>query len=178
LEQLAETHQYTLRWRSYELRPAGAPPISDEYKAKILAGRPRFDAMAQERFGISINPGPFGFDSRPALIGEKYAESQDLLHAFHDAVMTAYWQEAVDIGRIENLADIAESVGLDREDFLGALSAEIFEEAVNDDIQFAYHNQLGGVPALVFENRFLVSGAQPVEQLRQVVDQILAEPTA
>ena len=54
------------------------------------------------------------------------------------------------------------------------LSAEkYFEAAVDHDIQFARQNGLDGVPALVFENRYLVSGAQPVEQLRQVVDQIL-----
>ena len=97
-----------------------------EYKAKILAGRPRFEAMARERYGVSINPGPFGFNSRPALIGEKIAESQSLLHAYHDAVMAAYWQNAVDIGRIENLAAIAESVGINRNDFLNALSAETY----------------------------------------------------
>jgi predicted DsbA family dithiol-disulfide isomerase len=134
--------------------------------------------MAQERFGVTINPGPFGFDSRPALIGEKYAEGQGLLNEYHDAVMVAYWQEAVDLGRIETLADIAESVGLDRDGFLDALSAEKYISAVDQDILFARQNGLNGVPALVFENRYLVSGAQPVEQLRQVVDQILAEPTA
>lgn len=159
------------------MRPAGAPPISAEYKAKILAGRPRFEAMAQERFGVTINPGPFGFDSRPALIGEKYAESQGLLHEFHNAVMAMYWQEAVDIGRIETLANIAELVGLNRDGFLDALSAEKYANAVDEDILFARQNGLNGVPALVFENRYLVSGAQPVETLRQVMDQILAKPS-
>ncbi|MCO5200041.1 MAG: DsbA family protein [Anaerolineae bacterium] len=166
-----------MRWRSYELRPAGAPPMPPEYKAKILAGRPRFEAMARERYGVSINPGPFGFNSRPALIGEKYAESQGLLHAYHDAVMAAYWQNAVDIGRIENLADIAESVGINRNDFLNALSAETYAKAVDQDILFARQNGLNGVPALVFENRYLVSGAQSAAALRQVVDEILANPS-
>jgi len=34
---------------------------------------------------------------------------------------------------------------------------------------------LTGVPALIFNNRYLVSGAQPYEVLRQVVEKVQEE---
>jgi predicted DsbA family dithiol-disulfide isomerase len=46
---------------------------------------------------------------------------------------------------------------------------------VQQDIDLARQYGLNGVPALVFDNRYLVSGAQPADMLRRVVDQIAAE---
>ena len=85
-----------------------------EYRARIEAGRPRFAAMAREQYGLAINPGPLGIDSRPALIGEQYAATQGCGDAYHDAVADAYWLQAQSIDNREVLADIAESVGLER----------------------------------------------------------------
>ncbi len=168
-----------VRWRSFELRPQGSPPISPEYKARILAARPRFEAMAREQYGVEINAGPFGVDSRPALIGAKYAEEMGVGEAYHNAVFRAYWQEGQAIEDVGVLAGIAERVGLTREPFLAALAGEgVWETAVTADIQQAFHYGLSGVPALVFANKYLVSGAQPYEVLVQVTDQVAAEQEA
>lgn len=165
-----------VRWRSFELRPKGAPPISPEYRARILAARPRFEAMAREQYGVEINVGPFGVDSRPALVGAKYAEEMGVGEAYHDGVFRAYWQQGQSIEDVEVLAGIAERVGLAREPFLAALAGEGgWQTAVTADVEQAYQYGLSGVPALVFANKYLVSGAQPYEVLAQVADQVAAE---
>ena len=69
-----------------------------EYKQRIEAMRPQLLAIARERYHREINQGPFGIDSRPALIGAKYAETKELGLAYHEAMMRAYWQEARNIG--------------------------------------------------------------------------------
>jgi predicted DsbA family dithiol-disulfide isomerase len=73
------------------------------------------------------------------------------------------------------LADIAAAVGLDRNAFVAALAEEAWNTAVTADIYQAYRYGLNGVPALVFANKYLVSGAQPYEVLAQVVEQIRNE---
>lgn len=40
------------------------------------------------------------------------------------------------------------------------------------DILTAYQYQLNGVPALIFENKFYVPGAQPYDELVRLVEQI------
>ena len=152
--------------------------------------QPQLLAVARERYGREINQGPFGIDSRPALIGAKYAESRspaagnpaagnpaagNPAAAYHAAVMAAYWQEARDIGDRAVLADIAEAVGLERDEFLAALDDPAFDAQVQADIDLAHAYGLNGVPALVFDNRYLVSGAQPPDVLRRIVTQIAAE---
>ena len=149
--------------------------MSPEYRARIEAGRPRFAAMAREQYGLAISAGPFGIDSRPAQIGEQYAVTQGCGDAYHDAVADAYWLQAQPIDDREVLAAIAESVGLDRAAFLPALDAPEYAEAVDADIAWARANEISGVPALVFEEKYLVVGAQPYPMLEQVLRQCQAE---
>lgn len=132
-------------------------------------------AMARELYGLEINEGPFGIDSRPALIGAKYAEAQGVGDAYHDAVFRAYWQEGKSIEDREVLGDIAQRVGMDRAAFLAALDEERWDEAVTADVYQAHQYGLTGVPALVFEHKYLVVGAQPYETLEQVVDKVQSE---
>jgi predicted DsbA family dithiol-disulfide isomerase len=164
-----------VHWRSFELRPKGSPPMPPEYRQRIEAMRPQLLAIARERYHREINQGPFGIDSRPALIGAKYAESQEAGLAYHAAVMRAYWQEARNIGDRNVLADIAESVGLERDAYLAALDDPTYDAQVQADIDIAHTYGLSGVPALIFDNRYAVSGAQPADVLRRVINQIVAE---
>jgi predicted DsbA family dithiol-disulfide isomerase len=159
-------------WRSYELCPTGAPPIPPEYLARIKASEPRLIQIAGEQYGLELNRGPLGVQSRLALIGAKYAEAQGKGWPYHDAVFRAYWQRANNIGDVDVLAEIARSIGLDRGAFLAALNDEQFEAQVEADVEQAYYYGLTGVPALIFGERYLVSGAQPYEVLRQVVEKV------
>jgi predicted DsbA family dithiol-disulfide isomerase len=146
-----------------------------EYRARIEQGRPRLHHIARENYGVEMNPGPFGIDSRPALIGAKYAEANGHGSAYHDRIMRAYWDEAKDIGNQAVLAALAEEVGIDREEFSAALENPTYVREVDDDIRLARRYGLNGVPALVFEDRYLISGAQTPDVLRRVVDQIRTE---
>jgi predicted DsbA family dithiol-disulfide isomerase len=109
------------------------------------------------------------------LIGAKVAEAQGKGAAYHNALFRAYWQRANNIGDVEVLVEIAQSIGLERAAFLAALIDESYEAQVEADIEQAYQYGLTGVPALIFDNRYLVSGAQPYEVLQQVVEQVQAE---
>jgi predicted DsbA family dithiol-disulfide isomerase len=175
LERLKQSHDVDIVWRSFELRPKGSPPMPPQYLAKIEATRPRLHKMAREQYGLELNPGPMGLSSRDALIGMKYTEAQGKGAEYHDAVFRAYWQHAQRINDRLILGDIAQSIGLDRQAFLSALDNEDFEREVDEDIEQAYQYGLNGVPALVFAGKYLISGAQPYDVLRQVVEKIEAE---
>jgi predicted DsbA family dithiol-disulfide isomerase len=175
LERLSESHGVDVNWRSFELRPAGSPPMSPEYRAKIEANRPRLNAIASEQYELELNQGPFGINSRPALVGAKWAEAQGHGPAYHRAVMQAYWQAGQDISDMEVLAAIATSVGLDGKAFRAALDDTAWHEAVDTDIRMAQAYGLNSVPAIVLAEKYLVSGAQPYEALVEVVEKIQAE---
>jgi predicted DsbA family dithiol-disulfide isomerase len=175
LEKLKQAYDVHVVWHSYELRPVGSPPIPPEYLARIKATEPRLTKMAREQYGLNLNRGPMGIHSRAALIGAKVAEAAGKGSPYHDAVFRAYWQRANNISEVEVLADIAQSIGLDRGAFLAALNDEPYNAQVEADVEQAYYYGLTGVPALIFGERYLVSGAQPYEVLRQVVEKVETE---
>jgi predicted DsbA family dithiol-disulfide isomerase len=175
LEQLEEHYDVTIQWHSFELRPAGSPPMSAEHQARIIAGRPQLQRRAREQYGLEMNPGPFDTNSRPGLVLEKYAETQGKGAAFHVAMMRAYWEQARDIGDPAALREIAEQVGLNTKDFEQILASEAFDEQVTADVELAHEYDMTGVPALVFANHYLVVGAQPYQVLKQVVERVMAE---
>lgn len=174
MEKLKDSHGVDVQWHSYELRPAGTT-ISPEYREKILSYRPAFAARAKADYDIEINYGPFGIDSRPALIGAKFADAQGAGEAFHDAVMHAYWQDALDISDVGVLSGCAQSAGLDEAAFVAALDDAQWDSEVTADVEQAFAFGLQGVPALILHNKYLVSGAQPYEVLVRAVEQIAAE---
>ena len=131
--------------------------------------------MAREQYNLEITVGPFGIDSRPALILEKYAESEGKGNLFHDAIMHAYWQEARSIDDKEVLKEIAESVGLNVEHFADVFDHSQFDRAVTQDMKLAESYGLTAVPALIFAEKYLISGAQPYETLKRVVEKIQQE---
>jgi predicted DsbA family dithiol-disulfide isomerase len=145
-----------------------------EYLARIKAGRPRLYQIAREHYGLELNPGPHGISSRDALIGAKYAEAYGKGAEYHRVTLRAYWQRANDIGDRVVLAMIAQSVGLDDAAFLAALSDPHYDRQVEADVEQAYQYGLNGVPALIFNHKYLVSGAQPYDVLTRVVEKIQA----
>lgn len=130
---------------------------------------------AREQYGLELNAGPFGIDSRPALAAEKFAQAQGKGNQFHEAAMHAYWQQARSIDDQEVLKEIAASVGLKTDDFAEVLANPEYKEAVNADIELAREYGLDAVPALIFAEKYLVSGAQPYDLLKRVVEKVQEE---
>lgn len=146
--------------------------MPESYKARIEAMRPQFEAMALQQYGLEIKAGPSGIDSRPALIGAKYAEQHGQGEGYHKAVFQAYWQQSQRIDDLELLADIAAGLGLDRQAFMQALQDPALEEAVDADIVTAQAIEISGVPAMVIANKYLIPGAQPYDELTRIVDYV------
>src|SRR5207244_12556941 len=126
-----------------------------------------FEKRVREQYGLEINAGPFGIDSRPALIADKYAESQGKGDVFHKAVMDAYWQQARSIEDANVLKEIAEHVGLNTENFEAVLNDQTYNAEVSADIDLARKYRLDGVPELVIAQKYLVMGGPPHETVKQ-----------
>lgn len=173
LKRLEETHDIELTWHAFELRPFGSPPPDAQYRQFIAEKTPAMVAMAKAQYGVDIQQGPFGIDSRWAHRATKWAEQQGAGNAFAKAVLAAYWLQGQDISQIEVLASCAESVGLNASNLAASLAEPLYDEAVEEDIALAQQLRLSGVPASVFAKRYLVVGAQPYDVFADVLQQAL-----
>ena len=73
------------------------------------------------------------------------------------------------------LVELAKQVGLTAEDVELALTNEAFANYVQNDIEEARQIRVQGVPFFVFDRKYAVSGAQPVEHFKATLEQVLAE---
>ena len=90
-------------------------------------------------------------------------------------VLNAYWLEARDIEDRTVLREIGANVGLDADALVDAIDDPNYIEQVDADINLARTYGLQGVPALIFEQKYLIPGAVPVATLRQAVEQVQQE---
>ena len=77
-----------------------------------------------------------------------------------ERLLKAYFEQGRHVGRVEDLADLAAEVGLDRGEVVEALTTGTYAKAVEADIDQAMEYGIGGVPFFVFNGRIGVSGAQ------------------
>jgi predicted DsbA family dithiol-disulfide isomerase len=182
LDSLRKTHDVAPEWRAYELMPDNLPPIPPEveaaHQARIEEKWPQVQQVARERFGLElrrIEGGGGRQSTRLAHVGAKVAEAHGQADAYHRAVFRAYWQQLHDISSADTLTDIAVSLGIDADTFRAGLVNPDYISAVEADEYWAYQQQLGGVPAFIIGQRYLVSGAQPAETLARVVDKCIEE---
>jgi len=96
-------------------------------------------------------------------------------HALKLALFAAYFTEQLDVNDLEVLLTAAESVGLDREEAKTVLSDGRHREAVRSEQEKWTSRGITGVPAMVFNEKYLMTGAQGIENYSQVMTKIVAE---
>lgn len=174
LKQLSETHPLELHWRAFELRPQGSPPIPLEYRARIEANRPIFAARVKRDYGIEIHEGPFGIHTRQLHQLKKFADAQGKGNEFHDAALDAYWMQGLDVSDAQVQQTLFAQIGLETSVAEVLADANYLRDVLTDEYT-AQENGMHGVPALVFAEKYLVVGAQPLHVLKQIVEQVRAE---
>jgi predicted DsbA family dithiol-disulfide isomerase len=88
---------------------------------------------------------------------------------FHDAAYRAYFVDARNIGDVDVLVALAESVGLDPVEARKVIEERRFKTEVDADWQKSANYGVTGVPTFVAA-RYGVVGAQPYEVLVQLVE--------
>jgi predicted DsbA family dithiol-disulfide isomerase len=107
-----------------------------------------------------------------------YAKAHGAQAAMTERLMKAYFEEGRHVGRIEDLADLAAEIALDREDVVRSLSADEYLDAVRADVALAGELGIRGVPFFVLEGKYGVSGAQEAQTFANVLKQVVDERDA
>ena len=92
-----------------------------------------------------------------------------------ERLLSAYFVEGRHVGRIEDLADLAADIGLDRNDVVRSLTADEYLPAVRADQQLAQEYGISGVPFFVIDRKYGVSGAQDPAAFSGVLEQVVDE---
>ena len=95
--------------------------------------------------------------------------------ALKDALLQAYFGDARNVADHAVLSEVAAAAGLDAGRVVEVLAGDEYAGAVAADIAQARAYGATGVPFFVIDQRYGVSGAQPVDTFRQVLDRAWAD---
>lgn len=175
-------------WRSYQLDPT-LPEHYEGTEADYLASRKgmpveqvreMFGHVAEQAAGEGL---AYDFDR---LVVANSARAHELLHlakdrgvadAVKEALLSGHFEHGLDIGDVDSLVRVGVDAGLDEGEVRSALADGRYKAAVAADIDMARQIGVTGVPFVVVDMKYAVSGAQPPELFREVVDKALAERT-
>lgn len=107
----------------------------------------------------------------------QFAKTQNLGDAIEEALFKAYFMEGKNIDSKTELIEIAVSIGLNAAEAEKVLDEKQFSEQVEFDAYEAQQIGVRGVPFFVFNRKYGISGAQPLEVFTRTLDQAYAEET-
>ena len=178
-----------VEYHSFELAPDtpvdydGTP--SDYLAAKFNIGPEQVQAMHDRVSGIAAAVGlNYDFEHMHQTNTVKahellhYAKAHGKQVELKERLLQAYFLNGEHVGRIPDLADLAASIGLDREDVVHALESEQYLPDVKADMAQARAYGINGVPFYVVDGKYGVSGAQETATFANVLEQVLAERDA
>jgi predicted DsbA family dithiol-disulfide isomerase len=193
LERVKGDVQAELHFQPFELNPNMAPEgqeitehITQKYgitPEQVSANRENIRQRGAQlgfRFATASDPGGGRhriyntFDAH-RLLHWAGLEGAGLQKALKEALFTAYFTDGQSPGSHEVLARVAGEVGLDADRAREVLASNAYADDVRERAQFYLNQGIHSVPAVIINDRHLISGGQPPEVFEQALRQIAAE---
>lgn len=177
--------QVEFHWRPFQLQP-DLPPQGLPWREfaerkfggweQVQSGFARLnEAAVQEGIVFSADAIATAANTRDAHRLILLAQEEGKAWAMSDALFAAYFVDGRDLNDPDQLIDLAVGAGLDAELVRSVLASDWYQEDVGASQQLAGEYGIQGVPFTIFEERYALPGAQPIDV---VLDAIDAAPAA
>ena len=171
--------QVTIRHRAFQLQPeiTTIVPTSDYLSEKYRLPAAQVKEMQANVCAVADGEGLCynldetlsgnTFDAHRLLLWSATIGKQDELL---EAMYSAYFEQSKPLFAQEDLIAVASSVGISGDDVAALLGSDGYRDEVLADRELA--SQLGatGVPFFVFDQKYGISGAQPLEAFIQTLE--------
>ncbi len=160
-----------VEWLPYLLRPdmpeEGAP-LPEHVQQKRDSVEPRLRQIAATG-GLPFVMHDHSPNPRRAHEATEYAREHDKSEPFHQRVFHYLYGQGKDISDWAILRAAASAVGLDPDDMQRRVEAGDYREAVDNLIAEAHTLGIQSVPFYVVNDRYGISGAQPIDVFRRAI---------
>jgi predicted DsbA family dithiol-disulfide isomerase len=171
-----------LHFQPFELNP-DMPPGGQDTEAYIrekygvtspqqLAARREVIRQRGAEVGVEIGPRKRIYNTFDAHRLLHWAGIEGKQAALKEALLKAYITDDENVGDHAILVRLAGEAGLPTERAREILASDEYADAVRAIVRFYQSNGITGVPAIIINNRHLISGGQPVEVFEQALKQI------
>ncbi|PWW29363.1 MULTISPECIES: DsbA family oxidoreductase [unclassified Chryseobacterium] len=186
LNKLPFKDEVEVEWKSFQLDPTLDPKETQDTIQYFREKKGVAEAQAAQMLGQVTQMGRgagIDFNFGKTLITNTFS-AHKLLHLakkhnksneMEEALFVAHFIDGKNVGNTEVLTALAESLGIDREEALQAITTDQLDDEVNQDIQEARNNGISGVPFFILNGKYAVSGAQPAEVFENALQQTYKE---
>lgn len=186
LSQFEHRDEVEIVWRSFQLDPEATNDfdgsINDYLSEKKGISPARAEAMHAQLTGLAaqdgleyhfekVHPGN-SLDAHRVL---HLAAEHNVQDAMKERLMRAYFTEGRSVSDHDTLVELAAEAGLPADEVRQMLASDRYVTDVHADIRRAMGFGVRGVPFFAFDEKFAVSGAQPVELFQQALERAWQE---
>lgn len=182
LDAFEHKNQVTIQYHSYRLANGLTPQPFKDALYKKFGGKSGADAMmshvksAGELEGLIYNFNSMLFgDTLDAHAIVKLAQQKGVGELLTEKFFKASITEGKSIFDHKVLVELANEVGVPREEANSAFSNISFKQEVLKDEASAHAMGASGVPLFVINNKYSISGAQPIETFLSALEQVWEE---
>lgn len=186
IKQFPHNHNIFIEYKSYELDP-NAKKNTKKSIHELLAHK--YDMTVEKVREMNANVGrqaaeiglQYNFDSIQhtntfdAHRLTKYATKYDKENEMAERLFKAYFTDSVNISEPLTLIKLAEEIGLNTEEVESFLQTCKFTNSVRSDEELAKDIGIQSVPFFVFNEKYAVSGAQPIAVFSEVITKVWEE---
>ena len=174
---------HEIHWHPFELNPNMPPEGQDigEHLAEKYGTTPEQSAANRAMMAAHGEELGFDFNFTDDFRMHNTFNTHQLLHwageqgcknDLKQALFTAHFTDGQNLSDDAVLVGIAGEIGLDRVEAESVLNDQRFANAVRQEQQFWRQQGINGVPAVVFDRRHLVTGAQGVDNFKSILAQL------
>ena len=157
-----------IRWRAFELRPQPVPTLdpSGDYLTRVW--QEHVYPLA-EKMGFTMKRPPVQPRTRLAHAAAKWAADNGRFNEYNNALFKAFFQDGLDIGKLEILLQLAEKLDMDTDGLATESQMVSYVRKVMQDEEMARQANVRAVPAYVANGKVLAAGVQTLVQLQQLI---------
>ncbi|GAF56553.1 2-hydroxychromene-2-carboxylate isomerase/DsbA-like thioredoxin domain [Psychrobacter sp. JCM 18901] len=185
LKQTNTPHE--IHWHPFELNP-NTPHGGRNYREHIMEkygttaedvkeSRARMTAAGAEAgFNFQFTDDFRTYNTFNAHQLLHWADQQGRMHDLKQALFVAHFVDNKNVADSTVLADVAADIGLDRNEALAVIADQRFANVIREAVQHSKQQGVQSVPSVIFNGRHLVSGAQGVENYKNILKQLADMP--
>ncbi len=132
-------------------------------------------------YGLTFCPNERISNSGPALEAEEFARDHDKFEEFHELIFKTYFTDCKDIGKVEIVVEVADSVGLNTGKLKEALTRGIYKEKLKESRRLAQKYEITAAPTFIIGGKHKIVGLQKrevfEEALKTASNNFLDKPT-
>lgn len=189
MQQFEGKARFELAWHAFELNPSMPPEGQDisEHMAQKYGATPEQSKANRERLRNAGSELDFEFSYGDKMRMVNTFDAHRLLHwagetgkqtALKLALFKAHFTDGKDVSDHDTLVSVAASVGLDEKRARDLLSTNLFAEDVRATEAEWQDRFITGVPAFIFNKKFMVPGAQEADVFANIIENKLLKEAA